>query len=277
MIKGMADSSNQQIDPVQPGGALPDPEVDQPQILTPVSADEHARIRNRVRNRNLIVAVAAIAAVGWTYKHYTDPIHAQDALDAGDRQLKSGQYQQAILLFDQALSYHPDLPEAYQQRGRASIAMAKPKDAIPDFTHYIALRPQDPIGYIDRARAHLAYEDFAAALEDAEQAVQKGPELGTAYQLRGIALRRAGKMAEALADFDKAVKLAPEMANYYERGATYQELGRDSEAIADFTEVIKFDVSNAQAFHARAKSHRSRGEIAQAEADHLEGSRLDGR
>ena len=277
MIEGVPESPNNPLEPLQRGGDLPAPDVDQPQILTPVSADDHARAQKRVRNRNLILVVVAIAALAWTYKHYTDPIHAEEALDAGDRQLKRGQYQQALLLFDQALNFRPEFAEAYQLRGRASIAMAKPKDAIPDFTHYISLRPQDPVGYIDRGRAHMAREDFDATLADAEQAVQKGPEVAAAYQLRGIALRRAGKLSEALADFNKAVTLTPEMANYFERGATYQELGRHQLAVDDFTEVIKFDQSNAQAYHARSKSYRALGEMVLADADHRRGRELDAR
>jgi tetratricopeptide (TPR) repeat protein len=273
MIEGVADSPNNPDDMVQ----LPVEGEDQPQILTPVSADDHSRAKNRIRYRNLIVSVLVIAAVAWTYKHYTDPIHANDALDAGERELKSGRYQQAILSFDQALAYRADYPEAYLERGRAYMALAKPKDALVDFEHYTTMRPLDPVGYIDRGRAHLAREDFAAAFEDGMLAVQTGPEVGTAYQLRGIAYRRAGKMAEALADFDKAVALAPEMANYFERGATYQEIGKHDLAIEDFNEVIKFDSMNSQAYHALSKSYRALGNIKQAEADHHEGRRLDGR
>lgn len=273
MIVGVADSPNNPDEVVQ----LPAEGEDQPQILIPVSADDHARAKNRIRNRNLILAVLAVAAVAWTYKHYTDPIHADEALDAGERQLKSGQYQQAILSFDQAIGYRADYAEAFLERGRANMALSKPKDALVDFARYTAMRPQDPVGYIERGRSHMGREEFAAALEDGMLAVQNGPELGAAYQLRGVAYRRAGKLAEALADFDRAVSLAPEMANYFERGATYQDLGKHELAIEDFNEVIKFDGLNSQAYHARSKSYRALGNIKQADADHHQGRRLDGR
>lgn len=272
MIEGVADSPN------NPGEApLPAPGEEQPQILVPVSADDHARGQSRIRNRNLILAVVAVIAVAWVYQHYTDPIHAQEALDAGDRLLRSGQYTQAILFFDQAISYFPDYAEAYQQRGRAMMALFKPKEALTDFVRYSELRPQDAIGYLDLGRAHLGLEDFPAALKDGDRAIQIAPDMAAGYQLRGIGLRRAGKLAEALADFNRAVSLLPEMANYYERGATYQELGQHERAIEDFTEVIKFDGLNAQAFHARSKSYREMGNIVQADLDHRQGRRLDGR
>jgi len=117
-----------------------------------------------------------------------------EALDSGDRQLKSGQYQQAILFFDQALSFRPDYPEAYQLRGRASVAMAKPKDAIPDFfpLHRVCARRTRSATSIaagptwgvriSRQRSKMECRRF-----------QKGPKVATAYQLRGIALRRVGK------------------------------------------------------------------------------------
>ncbi len=248
-----------------------------PQILIPVSAEDHARARARVRYRNLLIAVAAVLATAWIYKYYTDPLHAQEALDSGQRLLKSGQYSQAILSFDQAISYRADFPEAFQGRGRAHIALARPNDAVPDFRRYTELRPRDPVGYVDLSRTYAMLEDYASALDAANRAVENGPDLGASYQVRGVALRRLGRLPEALEDFNKAVALAPEMANFYERGATHQALGQHERAIEDFTEVIRFDVLNAQAFHARALSYRALGRTAQANADHRQGRILDGR
>jgi len=273
MIKGVADLQENREDEIQSLASGDDA----PQIMVPVSADDHARSRNRIRNRNLIAAVVLVLAAAWIYKHYTDPIHAQEALDAGERQLRSGQYSQAILLFDQAISYRQDYAEAFQDRGRATVALFRPKEALSDFAHYIELRPQDPVGYIDLGRAQLLLEDYPAALKAGTDAVRTGPEVGAAYQLRGIALRNTGKLEEALEDFNKAVALAPEMANYYERGSTYQDLGRHALAIEDFTEVLKFDDLNAQAYHARSKSYRELGDLKQAELDHRQGRRMDGR
>lgn len=277
----MPDSEN------HPGTAeSPDPGLDaaaggagsgRPQIFIPVSAEDHARARARVRTRRLLIALLAVLAVAWTYKHYTDPLHAQEALDAGQRLLKSGRYSQAILSFDQAIGYRADFAEAFQERGRAKIALARPQDAVPDFRRYTELRPQDPVGYVELSRAYAMLEDYAAALEAGNHAVEHGPELGAAYQVRGIALRRMGKLQEALEDFNRAVALAPEMANFYERGATLQALGQHERAIEDFTEVIRFDSLNAQAFHARALSYRALGRIAEANADHRQGRLLDGR
>lgn len=275
MIKGVTDPQQREhqeegVPPVSGGEEIG-------QILVPVSEHDHTRARNRVRNRNLLLGVLAIAGVAFAYKHYTDPIRALDDLDSGERQLKSGRYQQAILFFDQAIGIIPDYAEAYQQRGRAQMALFKPAEAVPDFLRYVELRPEDPAGYLDLGRAHLGVEDFRAALQDGALAVQYGSKTGAAYQLRGIARRRLGMLIEALEDFDQAVELAPEMANYYERGATLQDLGRHASAIEAFTEVIKFDGANAQAFHARSKSYRALGNIVQADLDRMQGRKLDGR
>jgi tetratricopeptide (TPR) repeat protein len=250
---------------------------DPPQILVPVSEDDHTRARKRLRYRNVTLGIAAVLASAWIYKHYTDPIRANESVEAGDRQLRSGRYQQAILDFDQAIGYRPDHAEAIQLRGRAKTALFKPVQALPDFLRYAELRPEDPVAYVDIGRTHLLLEDFKAALEDGEHAVRIGSDIGATYQLRGLALRRFGRLKEALADFQKAVELSPEMAHYFERGATYQELGQHELAIADFTEVIKFDGANAQAYHARSKSYRALGDKARATRDHRKGRLLDGR
>lgn len=247
------------------------------QILVPVSAGDHTRAQNRIRWRNVLVGIAAALAVAWIYKHFTDPIRMREAFQNGDRQLRAGRYQQAILDLDQAIGYNADYAEAIQLRGRAHTALFKPLQALPDFLRYAELRPEDPVAYVDIGKTHLLLDDFEAAVADGEQAVRTDPALGASYQLRGLALRQFGRLPEALADFQKAVELSPEMAHYFERGATYQMLGQHERAIADFNEVIKFDTGNAQAYHARSQSYRELGDKAKATGDHRKGRRLDGR
>jgi Flp pilus assembly protein TadD len=63
----------------------------------------------------------------------------------------------------------PDVPEALTVRGRALIALQRPKEAIDDFKKAIALDPQDAATHFQLARA---YRQAGLAHEaDAENAI----------------------------------------------------------------------------------------------------------
>ncbi len=225
----------------------------------------------------VVAAVLLVLGGVWFYKRSVDPIHAQEAYDAGERLLRIARYEQAILSFNSAVSLKPDFAQAYALRGRANLALAKPGEAIPDFAEVIALRPRDPEGYLNRGMAYVGMEQYDKALADFDRAAELDPELDMAHNLRGVVLRRKGDLQGALTAFNRAVEIAPSMNNYFERAATLQLLDRHQEAINDLTQVIDFEPLNPQGYFARAKSYRALGDEVSGERDHRLGRILDGR
>lgn len=246
---------------------VPDPEVnspedDQPLVLVPVSADDEARGRRRTKLIAIAALIAVLAAFGYLYKRYMDPLNAKESFDAGTRLFKIARYNQAILSFDRAIALKSDLTDAYHLRGRCYMALSEPERAAQDFTKVIEQRPNDPAGWVDRGSAYVAYNKFPQAEADASKAIEIDPKRSAAFNLRGVAIRKSGDPQKALDDFNRAVELEQSADNYFERGATYQMMGEHRLAIADFDQVIKMIPDLASPFFARAESRRAIGDNA---------------
>ena len=252
------------------------PDNQPPLVLVPESAEDFTRRRSRIGWTLAGVILAALAVAGYTYKRYTDPMHAQESFDSGTRLFKIARFNQAILSFDRAIALKPDLVDAYLMRGKSYVGQAQPEQSLADFTKVTELRPSDPTGWIARGAAYLDLNNFQAAIEDGTHAIAANPKLAAGYNLRGSARRAGGDAKKALEDFNRAVELDPSPANYFARGATYQQIGDHQLAIADFNQVIETIPDLASAFFARAESRRAVGDVAGAHQDHLQGRILDG-
>jgi tetratricopeptide (TPR) repeat protein len=250
---------------------------DQPQILVPMSADDDARRKARVRWAIGIAAAIFIAVVICSYKLYMDPLNARESFDAGSRLYKIARYNQAILSFDRAIALQPKMADAYFMRAKCFVGDAKPESSLADYSKYISLRPSDPAGYVARGLAYLDLNKIDQTVADATKAIELNPKLASAYNLRGSAIRKGGDAKRALEDFNHAVEYEPSADNLYQRGATYQLLGEHRLAIADFDKVIEIIPDLGNAFYARAASKRAIGDLKGAEADHHQGRVLDGK
>ena len=255
-----------------------DPRIPEtPLVLVPVSADDVARQKRRIKIAIWSAAILVLGIAGWIYKHSVDPLHAQQSYDDGVRLLKIARYDQAILAFGRAASLKPDLTDVYIMRGRAYMGLSKTEEAIRDFTTVVEQRPADAVAFVERGLAYMEMKDYRSALTDADHAIGIDANLARAYNLRGLAMRSMGDLDKSLESFTRAVNLLPNADDYYQRGATYQLLGRYRDAIADFDKVIAFKPDEAPAYFARAESRRAIGDLAGAKADHLQGRIIDGR
>lgn len=254
-----------------------DSAVPSPKPLVPLPAETYNARRRRIGLLWIALGVTASLIAVWVYRHSLDPVNAQQALEEGRRLFKSTRYTEAILSLDHALALKHDLMEAYLLRGRSNLALSQLDSAIQDFTQAIQLRPDNTEAYVERAQARLAKEDYSGAIADCTAALGHDSHIPMAYHLRGIALRQSGKPQESLADFTRALELAPDETNYFQRAATYQILGEHALAVADLDRVIAMKPEGPQAYYARSQSRRALGDVAGANQDHLQASRLDGR
>ncbi len=256
---------------------MADPLELDPTKLVPVTAEDVARRRSRIVFLSLAVVLAVAAAGGWIYKRSTDPLRAQESYDAGQRLVASTRYDQAILSFDRAIALRPKFPDAYLLRARCRIMSYDTLGAIPDFTKAIELRPNDAKALLDRGNAYLLLKSYSEAIADASAALAIDARLAAAYNLRGRATRDGGNPSKALEDFNRAVEIKPSGDNYYQRGATEQQLGEHKMAIADFSQSIEYTPDMAEGYFARAESERAIGDMEAAKRDHVHARVVDGR
>lgn len=221
--------------------------------------------------------ILAVLVAFWIYRSSTAPVEAQQALDAGERLLKTNRYAEAILSFDRAISLKRDLAGAYLQRGRAEVLLMNLDAAIPDFTKVIQLRPNDPEAFLERAGARLGQKDYPAVIADCGEAIRRDPKLAYGYNLRGTAFRETGSLQKSVEDFNRAVELSPGLENYFQRAVTYQLMGEHRKAIADLGQVIELFPGSPMGYLARAKSRAAIGDLAGARSDREAGRVLEDR
>ena len=253
------------------------PAVDSPLTLIPMTAEDAARETRRKRAIWIAIVVAVALLAGWAYKRSTDPLRAQQSLDAAKQLYDDARYAQAIVACDRAVGLKPDLVEAYLLRGRAHAAVYQHDEAVGDFTRAIALQPADPRSFLERASVYVDRKNYGAAIADAKAALALNPKLSAAYNLWGTALRGLGDSKTAVTEFTNAVEIEPTFDNLFQRGATYQLTGDHQRALDDFTQAIALLPDQPQAYFARAESERALGMTGQAEIDHRRGRVLDGK
>jgi tetratricopeptide (TPR) repeat protein len=250
---------------------------DRVNIAVPVSAEEFQSRRRKVILA-CFVALAALGAAGYfTYRHFMDPIHAQEAYDDAKRLIGNTRYVQGILACSRAIALKPDFVDAYWLRAQAYAAQRDLDPAESDFTHLIQMEPKAARGYVGRCEIHFENKDYRNAIADCSNAIQIDPTFARAFNLRGAALRATGELPQALTDLNRAVELSPDVDNLVQRGAIFRALGKFKEAIADFDQAAFLFPGNPQVYRARAEAKHAMGDEQGAQEDYRLGKSIENR
>jgi spermidine synthase len=127
----------------------------------------------------------------------------------GEKDLRSGIYERAILAYTGVIEINPDNAKAYNDRGLAYIGM----------------------GYFDRA------------IRDLSKAIDLAPVSARTYINRGIAYTKSGLYENAIEDFSRAIELEPDYEPAYRnRSFVYEKLGRDESAERDLATAQKLQL-----------------------------------
>lgn len=208
-----------------------------------------------------------------------------------------GDYDSAVLDFDEAIKYSPNNSELYCSRGIANLSRKAYDLARKDFDRAISLKPTSSYFYLCRASASAQLKQFDAAisdfskslalrktttallfranvycknknyqqaLNDCNAAVERDPNDARAYNERAATLTLLGRNAEALADASIAIKLDPEVSRYHwMRGGVNCQLFKHSDACRDYTKALSLEkrkTQRSQLLFVRSKQKRLLGD-----------------
>ena len=222
-----------------------------------------------------------------------------------------GEYELAILYFDDVIdAYHSD-ELIYAYRGTCHQMLGNNVSAISDFSKQIELEPDNHDPYTRRSYLLLLEgDDIELSLSDALEACRLGPEDSpahvslalvyehleeskqasdafsaairfdptnhSAYAHRGVYLHEQGEHSKALRDFDIAIEIEPTAAWYYEKRG-WANAGEDEyeAAMADFTKALELGLTISEVFNGRGCSLELLGRYEDAIADQNEAIRLE--
>ena len=110
----------------------------------------------------LLVCILSLLAPALAFAQQS----AEDFVGRGVAEARSGDFDQAIADFNQAVRLNPNQAEAYNYRGVTKARKGDSEGAIADFDQAVQLDPKYDNGYLNRGIVRQTKRDFGGALSD---------------------------------------------------------------------------------------------------------------
>ena len=167
-------------------------------------------------------------------------------------EVKSENFQEAIVAYNEAIRLNPQYADAYNDRGVVRSALGNFSEGITDFERALQINPQYFIAYVNLGIVRLNLNDNQQAITDFDRALKINSNFADAYFNRGKAYFNLGKKEKAIADYDRVLKINPNYAQAYDSRAIVRfRLGDKQGAIEDFSLALQLNPENAIAYYNR--------------------------
>lgn len=184
-------------------------------------------------------------------------------------------YDDAVDLFDMAISLREDEPDYHAQKGMAFSRVGENMQAIEAFEKALSLDPSHNTSRNGLAMV-LSGSD-PELLRQIEETIADSSANSQTYKQRGFYRMNNQDEAGALADFSKAIEAdAEDPENFYYRAVVYSRLKKWKEADADFTKALQLNPKNPEMILARGQARYRASELLGALEDFTRLIELDG-
>ena len=191
---------------------------------------------------------------------------------------EAGQLQQALTLYKQIITAHPNCADALHLMGVAALQVGEPHDAIKYIGLAIQNDPSVPDSYYNRGLALIAVGDLAEATLHFQKAVELEPNHAEAHNNLGNSLKEQGQLKEAEHHYRKAIDVRPDYtAAHNNLGTTLFALGRTEEAIACYRKAIEVEPVDPEAYYNLANVLRTAKRYAEAKTAYQAALKLNPR
>ncbi len=185
-----------------------------------------------------------------------------------------GEYEEAILNYNEVIGRAPNDATAYYNRGLANKELQRYEPAISDFNESIRIDPNNAYSYHHRGLANNGLKQYEAAINDFDMAISlpPNPKLNDVYTYhwRGNVNYILGRYEAAIDDYHAANRFHPNPNAEYSHhwcGLANNELGRYQEAINNFDEAIRINPNDARYYHHRGLANSGSEEYQEAVND----------
>lgn len=153
---------------------------------------------------------------------------------------QQGHHEIAIDLLSELLKHHPDSATDYNNRGLVYFRSGQCDQAIADYNQAIALNPKLASVYNNRANYYAAQGQLAEAIADYGVAIDLNPGNTRAWINQGITFRQLEMYEQAIGNFELALHFGQLEGHIYaERGRTFHVMGDWNCAIADYQKALQ--------------------------------------
>jgi tetratricopeptide (TPR) repeat protein len=148
--------------------------------------------------------VASIDFVAYRRKRRAGVPHV---LKAGLKNLYEGDYEAALLQFNQAIHIAPELAEGYCRRASVYRAMGHSNLALADLDRALQQDPWFPAALLDRGKVRTELGDLDGAVIDFGHLLKVRGADPEFYLNRGVCLLKRGLIDDAANDFRRVIKM----------------------------------------------------------------------
>ncbi|HOI69131.1 MAG TPA: tetratricopeptide repeat protein [Methanothrix sp.] len=118
-----------------------------------------------------------------------------------------GEYDEAILAYDEAIRLEPEDAAAWNNKGNALDDLGRYDEAILAYDEAIRLDPEFAVAWYNKGNALRDVGKYDEAIKAYDQAISINPQYANAWNNKGVALQALGRTSEADAAFAKAEEL----------------------------------------------------------------------
>ncbi len=159
---------------------------------------------------------------------------------------ESGDYQQALEYFDEAIQLDPNNAEYFNNRGNTYSFLKQYESAKEDYTQAIRLAPDYYLPYLGLGNVYDDLGEPEQAIEKYGQAIELEPDNVQPYRNRGATLMHMREFKQALPDLDRAIELNSNyVLAYISRSVTHAALNQYDEATLDYARATALDPERA--------------------------------
>jgi Flp pilus assembly protein TadD len=231
-----------------------------PVIATPGDAESGKLLRVSGRMFDLVTfgSVGALVAVFVGFKMYETPFDPANVVPTilfagiaasgmvaalilyhvsnseiaqGDRLVKQGRHEEAILHYDRAIRMVRRPSYAWTSRGVAMKFLGRLDEALRCHENAIRLDPTNEVAWCNLGTVYFKKGELGKAIECYDKAIHLRPKYAIAWNNKGVVLARMNQFQEADRCHAKATTIRPEyVAAWLNRGEVLARLGAREEA-----------------------------------------------
>jgi tetratricopeptide (TPR) repeat protein len=188
----------------------------------------------------------------------------KEQFDRGEALLQRGQFQQALLCFDEAKQINPRNYAAYVGEAFCYFQTGDLGKAEAAIEFAIKLAPKVMLLYGHRGNIRARRSDYNGAIDDYTRLVKANPEDVGALATRAQLYNQVGNFQATIADYTAALKVKPgDPALLINRGVAHYRQRHMAEAVADATAVLEKQPNLIDGYFLRAVAkYQSQGAAA---------------
>ncbi|MBI2995852.1 MAG: tetratricopeptide repeat protein [Candidatus Melainabacteria bacterium] len=213
---------------------------------------------------------ASLEVLTKNYKENPDDAEPKTLL--GIKKLISGQYKEALELFEEASSIDPTSATNELMRARTLFILHKQKEALQVIDEAIKLDPSWYLPRAEKSKYLIAEGNFVQAEKEAKEAINLDPNSPEPYISLGEVQYIFGKIKKASESFERALNIDSDLAEaHIGKGKTLISSFYNEEAIEEFLASVLLEPSLArthmylgQAYYQSKQTEKAINELQEA-------------